>query len=276
MNTLRHFGVLAIVAVTAGCSSTGAAPTSAPAQARPPVEAPKLTAGYLPKGERIDSLALLPPPPAAGSAAQARDEAVAKAAIALQGSARWTLATRDADLKLPRAAQAFSCALGVKLDAERAPRLLGLMGRTISDFGLSTYAAKTKYLRPRPFTADGAPTCTPEFEPVLRRDGSYPSGHSAVGWGWGLILAELAPDRADALIARGRAFGQSRVTCNVHWQSDVEEGRMVAAAVLAKLHADPQFRADLDAARAEVAALRKAGAPPEGDCAAEAAALAAS
>jgi len=50
---------------------------------------------------------------------------------------------------------------------------------------------------------------------------------------------------------------------------------MVAAAVLAKLHADSQFRSDLEAARAEVAALRKDGQAPEGDCAAEAATLAA-
>jgi acid phosphatase (class A) len=105
---------------------------------------------------------------------------------------------------------------------------------------------------------------------MLRKDGSYPSGHSAIGYGWGLILAELFPDRASRLVARGRAFGDSRRVCNVHWLSDVEEGRIAAAATVARLHADAYFRKDLDAARAELAGAK----PVTRDCAAEAAALA--
>nr|WP_255441193.1 hypothetical protein [Synechococcus sp. HK01-R] len=60
---------------------------------------------------------------------------------------------------------------------------------------------------------NGQPICTPEDEPALRSDGSYPSGHTAVGWGWGLILSTIAPDRSDELIARGRAYGESRSVC---------------------------------------------------------------
>ena len=271
MTKLRALSTLGLVALIAGCAAASG-PAAPPA--RPMAEAPKMTTGYLTKADRPDSLSLVPPPPAAGSAAQARDDAAAKVAVGLQGGDRWRLATSDADLKLPQAAEAFSCALGVKLSPEQAPRLMTLLGRTLGDLGLSTYAAKTRYMRPRPFTVDGAPTCTPAFESVLRHDGSYPSGHSSVGWGWALILAEIAPDRADAVLARGRAFGQSRVVCNVHWQSDTEEGRMVAAAAIAKLHSDPQFRADLEAARGELAALRKTGVAPDRDCAAEAATLA--
>ena len=40
-------------------------------------------------------------------------------------------------------------------------------------------------------------TCTPAEETMLREDGSYPSGHNAIGWAWALILAEIAPERAD-------------------------------------------------------------------------------
>jgi acid phosphatase (class A) len=272
---LRTVATLGVAGLIASCASAASPPPAPAASSHAASEAPKLTGGYLAKSDRPDSLRLVPPPPAAGSAAQARDDAAAKAAVALQGGDRWRLATRDADLRMPQAAaQVFSCALGVQLSAERAPRLMSLLGRTLGDLGLSTYGAKTKYMRARPFTVDGAPSCTPKFETVLRHDGSYPSGHSAAGWGWALILAELAPDRADAVLARGRAFGQSRVVCNVHWLSDTEEGRIIAAAVVAKLHDDPQFRADLEAARGELATLRKAGAPPQQDCAAEAAILA--
>jgi acid phosphatase (class A) len=107
----------------------------------------------------------------------------------------------------------------------------------------------------------------------LRKDGSYPSGHTAIGWAWALILTEIAPDRADAILARGRAFGESRVVCNVHWHSDVVEGRFMGAAAVARLHADPAFRAELEAAISELAAARSRGLAPSHDCTAETDAL---
>ena len=91
---------------------------------------------------------------------------------------------------------------------------------------------------------NGQPTCTPQEEAKLVKDGSYPSGHNAVGWAWALVLAEVAPERATAILARGRAFGDSRPVCNVHWQSDANAGRVMGAAAVARLHADPVFRAD--------------------------------
>ena len=107
------------------------------------------------------------------------------------------------------------------------------------------------------------------------KDGSYPSGHTALGWAWALVLTEIVPDRADAILARGRAFGESRVVCNVHWHSDVLEGRFMGAAAVARLHADPEFRSELEAAKAEYEAVRAKGLRPSRDCKAEAEALAA-
>ena len=106
------------------------------------------------------------------------------------------------------------------------------------------------------------------------KDGSYPSGHTAIGWAWALILCEIAPEQTDAILARGRAFGQSRVICNVHWHSDVVEGRFMGAAAVARLHVDPAFRAEIEAAKAELAAVRAKGLKPTRDCQAEADALA--
>lgn len=181
--------------------------------------------GYLEKDEIANALALVDAPPAPGSAAEALDQATAKATFALQGSARWTLAAKDADMHFPDVAATFSCALGVPINETETPRLLMLMRRSLTDLGLSTYPAKNKYQRQRPFMVNGQPICTPKDEQELRSDGSYPSGHSAVGWGWGLILSTIAPERSDELIARGRAYGESRSVCNVHWLSDIKAGR---------------------------------------------------
>jgi acid phosphatase (class A) len=106
--------------------------------------------------------------------------------------------------------------------------------------------------------------------------GSYPSGHTSIGWNWALTLTEIAPDHADAILQRGRAFGQSRGICGAHWKSDIESGRIIGAATFAKLHASPVFMAQMAAARAEVSKARSRGAAPSGNCAAEAAALATS
>ncbi|MGO4329442.1 phosphatase PAP2 family protein [Cupriavidus sp. 2TAF22] len=261
--------VLAAALLAAGCAGQGQGSAAAPV----PEIRPGILAGYLPAEARPDSLQLVPPPPAPGSAAQAMDDETARASVALRGTARWRQAAVDANLGFPRAAQIFSCALDAPVSQEQTPRLYLLLRRTLADAGLSTYGVKDKYVRPRPFMVNHEPTCTPDEEPKLVKDGSYPSGHNAIGWAWALILAETSPQQSDAILARGLAYGQSRLVCNVHWQSDAMQGRIMGAATVARLHADPLFRADLVAAKAELADVRARGLKPAGDCAAEREAL---
>ncbi|MBA4809243.1 phosphatase PAP2 family protein, partial [Brevundimonas sp.] len=118
--------------------------------------------------------------------------------------------------------------------------------------------AKRGFTRPRPFVTEPAETCIAP-EPWLAASGSYPSGHAALGWAWALVLAEMAPDRADAVLARGLAYGESRVICGVHYPSDVEAGRIVGAAMVAALKADPAFQADFAVAARELDEARRAG-----------------
>ena len=267
--------VLPILVLLAACS-THPAPSAAGGSVGTdgvPESRPGRAIGYLPAGAEPDSATLLPAPPA--GAAAAADQAHMQAALGLRGSARFSQAAVDAELGFPQAAPLFACALGVEIDLEHTPATWRLLRRTLDDAARSTRSAKDRYQRPRPFLSNGAPTCTPEDEPQLAHSGSYPSGHTAIGTLWSLVLASAVPDRADALLARGRAFGQSRVVCNVHWQSDVAEGQFMGMATFARLQGEPAFRADLEAARAELAAARAAGRIPRGDCAAEAAALAA-
>ncbi len=242
-------------------------------------DVPELSAGmyqgYLQKEQLPDSAKLLPAPPAPGSPAFAQDTAIHDQAMALRGTPRWKLASSDADLSFPHIVGAFECALEVGISKEATPRLYQLVQRTMVDAGMATSAAKHKYNRTRPFVTYNEATCFPQDEPMLRGDGSYPSGHTALGWATALVLVETAPDRQDALLARGRNYGESRLICNAHWQSDVLEGRYVAAATVASLHTVPEFLQDVAIARKEVAAARKAGVPqPTRDCAAEANALA--
>jgi len=218
--------------------------------------APGLLEGYLAPKVLPNSLKLLPPPPAEDSAAFALDEATSQQNLALRGTPRWEQAIRDANLMFPEAIESFANILDISITKEKTPQLYMLLRRTLTDIGLSPYAAKTHYNRSRPFMRNNQPVCTPADEEALRKDGSYPSGHTAIGWGWALLLCELFPEKTDALLKRGWEFGQSRIICNAHWQSDVNQGRIMGAATVARLHADSGFLAELEAVKVEIEKLR--------------------
>lgn len=230
--------------------------------------------GYLDPKALPNSLALVPPPPAPGSAAYALDVEVTQNTFALRSTPRFVLAASDFDLKLPHVVDVFSCALNVQITKENAPYLYNLLCRSFSDIAMSTYAAKTYYKRKRPFQENGEPIAVPEAKSSLENDPSYPSGHSALGWGFALILTEIDPEHADQILARGRAFSESRIVCNHHWYSDVIWGRFMGAATVSRLHADPTFLADMEAAKAEFAAIQANGLPPSYNCKTETDALA--
>ena len=268
---LRTASLITIIIIsTAACSSGDVPPGPNPAF----LEGPGPLPGYLAKGEHPDGSALLGPPPAPGSVAIELDEALNRKVLTLRGSARWNIAAEDAKTRFPDAPNAFSCALGLPIDKQVTPSVYIILQRSIVDIAMSVRPAKKYYRRTRPFAVNGEPVCTPTAVKYLKKDGSYPSGHTATGWAWALILAEIAPDRTDAVLARGWAFGQSRAVCNVHWQSDVTQGRVIGAAIVARLHANDEFRNDLERAAYEITAARAKGLRPDRDCEAEAKALA--
>lgn len=255
----------------------GIGPASAENAAHPEITDPhfQLAPGYLKQKDLPDSLELLGPPPAEGSATLARDEEARSATIPLRGKPRWDLARLDADLQFPQPAKNFSCAMGIDINEKKTPHVYRLMQKVLTDAGLSTYGVKNAYNRTRPFVVHNEGTCYPDQEPLLRNDGSYPSGHTAAGWAWALVLSEVDPERTNALLKRGIEFGQSRVICNAHWQSDVDAGRTMGAATVASLHSNAEFLADLKAARKEVRAAKANGSSSKLSCTAENAALSA-
>lgn len=262
--------LLPLCLVIAGCAGfTGSTGSDEIPEIRPGV-----LHGYLPMDDPLRSIDFVPPAPAPDSPRQAMDDAIVASMLTLRGSARWDLARDDARLHFPAAAEAFQCSLGIPVTEADTPALYMLLRRTLADLGLAAYSAKRGYQRARPFMVNGEPTCTPEEEEHLRSDGAYPSGHTSIGWGWALILSELDPDRAEAIIARGRSFGESRNVCNVHWRSDVVAGRMVGAAAVARLHTNSAFLDAMAAAKDDIQRARAQGLVPDRDCQWEAAALA--
>ena len=210
--------------------------------------------GYLKPGA-FDVLAILPPAPKPTDPRGLADRKIFKATRILQGSPRWAMATNDVKLAPADLFRDFSCAMGITLTPETALRTATLIRRAAFDTARQTNAAKKFYKRQRPFLIDRGPICQPAAQVADSYD--YPSGHTTAGWTMASLLAEIAPDRATALLARGRAYGESRIVCGVHNASAVEAGRLSASSTLTALQGDPAFTADLAAAKQEIATLRQ-------------------
>ena len=225
---------------------------------------------YLSEEAAPNTLAILPPPPAGHSQAEAADRAAFTMTRALVGSPRWALATNDVAEGSTALLEDFACVLGQRLDKDRVPQLITLLDRARLDIARSTRAPKRHYRRLRPFIGNEQPICV-EREAKLADSFSYPSGHSAQGWTYAMIMAALVPEKATQFMVRGRLYGESRVVCGVHWMSDVDAARINASAVFAALLGDAGFRADLERARTELAkALASEGTKPDAEiCARE-------
>jgi acid phosphatase (class A) len=221
------------------------------------------TAGYLDPAVALHIEAWLPGPPADDSMAKATDVETFFRTRALIGTARAEEAHADdvPPAEPLKVAPRFTYLLGITLSASNAPAFLHLMSQVRSDAEQLLAPVKKNVGsggRHRPFVEyPQLPHCEITYA-GLAESGSYPSGHAALGWLWGALLAEMAPQYADQLLARGIAFGDSRVVCGFHYPSDVVAGRLAAAALLARLHADPAFLKDLAVARRELSALMAA------------------
>lgn len=228
--------------------------------------------GYIRVENLPDASSILPPPPTDDSAMFALDQKISKKSFALRETPRWKLATKDVTSLFPEPVNAFSCSLNAPITEQNTPHLYTLLHRTYDDVGWFDKPLKDQYRRPQPFAVNNEPTCGVKYyNPKYRK--SYPSGDAALGWAYALILSEIDPVRTEALLARGLAYGESVVICNLRWYSDMIAGRVLGAAVVARLHSESEFLADLDAAKDELAAIRAKGLQSERDCLAEAAAL---
>lgn len=218
---------------------------------------PDLLNGYLSEEEMPNSLTLLSPPPKRTSRAYAVDLEYAKQTAEFKDDARFMQARIDANLSFPAAVKSFESTLGIEISEAKTPKLYVLMLRIMTDAGLSTYAAKNYYNRERPFVVYNVKTCTPEQEDALRKVGSFPSGHAAVGWAWTLVISEIFPDKEKAILKRGYDFGESRIVCNANWHSDVEKGRVMGEVTLKRLRVNSAFQEDLVKVKEEVLAVLK-------------------
>ena len=250
--------VVAALLILAACAAAPAAtPPSSVQAAQTPVDAsmaqpvPTTLVGYL-KPDAMDGKLILGPPPTPDSPEGKADRAIYEATRAYEGTARWREAQIDNDLWGGGAVKRFACAVGRDISETGTPAAMRMIHRIELDVRTVGKTTKDFYDRRRPMVGDTKPICVPRAA-WMDTNASYPSGHSMTGWAWALSLAEIAPDKASALALAGREHGFSRTICGVHFASDVEAGRVLGAAMVARLHAEPAYLSDLKAAKRELA-----------------------
>ena len=166
-------------------------------------------------------------------------------------SARAALAIAQAETDLDVMVQMFSEPFGMEISAKKTPAIMNLIERGIATLRQVGRAPKKHYMRRRPFDRFNEPTLVPKDEESLRKNGSYPSGHTILAWSMALLLVEVNPAAQDALLKYAYEWGQSRVIAGFHWQSDVDASKVLVSGAFASLHADETFLADMRKARAE-------------------------
>jgi acid phosphatase (class A) len=202
---------------------------------------------YLPPGKPA-AATLLPPPPPIDSAEQAADMDEVRTVYH---------AASDADKQAAYAEKKFTIfnftgAVGSFFVETNLPKTAAFFAKVQSDAETVTDLGKDYFHRPRPYVTD-----TNLANGKLEKSFSYPSGHSTESMVLALVLADLIPDKHDAILAHARLMGWHRVQIARHYPTDIYAGRVLAQAIVKQMKKDDDYQKDFAMAKSEIAAAKK-------------------
>lgn len=212
---------------------------------------------FLTEEEVPTAAKFLPLPPKPTDAAFYNDWLRYEWGKTMRDTERGKQAKEDAVHTLDYFYKIYSEPFGMVISKETTPEISALLERLLVTTCLCKDKAKRQIMRIRPYVQFNEPTPVPEDEEKLRNNSSYPSGHTTMGWGIALVLAEINPDRQDEILKRGFDYGESRVIVGFHYQSDVDSARLLTSALINRLHDNGDFMQQLQKAKEEFA-LKKA------------------
>ena len=203
----------------------------------------------------LDIAILMPPPPVAGSPADIADLNAVLAAQAQASEARKLQSLTDSEETI---FVMFTSVLGDRFVPDALPKVSTLFSRISETENATLDAVKPIFARVRPWIAH------PEVKAFTRpsRTGSYPSGHATQVAIDAIMLSAMVPEKRAEIWARARDYAQSRVVGGMHYPTDLEGGWRAGTAMAAVMFQLSNFRADFDAAQAEVRAVLGLGAKP--------------
>jgi acid phosphatase (class A) len=202
---------------------------------------------YLKHG-KPDASEILPPPPLPGSAEQAADLEEFRFVLHAADSNKIAAAYSEKHFTVFN----YAHAIGEFFSSNNLPKTTLFFRRVQSDAETVTDLGKDYFKRPRPYTTD--PSLA---NGKLEKSFSYPSGHSTESMALALVLADLLPDKHDAILAHARQIGWHRVQIARHYPTDIYAGRMLALAIVKQFKKSDAFQEDFAEVKAELAAAQK-------------------
>ena len=144
----------------------------------------------------------------------------------------------------------FADVMGPEFTADKFPKAARVFEKVYKTESAFNKQGREKWHRDRPSVMD------PRIKPVatFSNSGSYPSGHAAFAYLTAIVLADIAPEKRDAIFARAIEFGHNRVIGGASRVSDIEAGQQMAVMIAVLMYKNPIFREDLEEARTEVRA----------------------
>lgn len=200
--------------------------------------------------EQLSVASILPSPPANDSAKTL--EELAELHRIQETRTPEQIAHAQADEK-EESMFAFADVMGPKFNRASLPFTAALSDRVKNNESVIVNPAKKFFRRPRPYHLDSAlhPVCKVTEN---RADFSYPSGHGVTGFLEAMVLAQMVPEKRDAILARADDYAHSREVCGAHYASDEAASKAVAYAIIGLMINGPEFKSALAAATVETRA----------------------
>jgi acid phosphatase (class A) len=145
----------------------------------------------------------------------------------------------------------FTPAIGPFFAPGKFPKIEALLHKSVEEAAQVAKIPKNHWQRKRPCQIDADLNIG---EP--EKGFSYPSGHSTQGTVYALVLAEIFPEKKEAILALGRQIGWDRVLIAKHFPTDIAAGRVLGQAIVREMHSSIAFKIDLAAAKAEAQAAQ--------------------
>lgn len=187
---------------------------------------------------------IIPPPPAPGSPAEQADIAAVLKAQEARTPEDVLAAQADDLVSVFR----FMDVIDPTFTADNLPLTTAFFERVRHDEHLILEVLKSRYDRPRPYATNSAV----ELQVKKPFNTAYPSGHTSFGFIVASLLAQMVPEKKQAILARADVYGRNRVIGGAHYPSDVAAGRIAGLEIAARLMGDAQFREDFIRAKAEL------------------------
>jgi acid phosphatase (class A) len=208
----------------------------------------------------VNPAQMLPPPPKDGSAAQQKEMREVKHLIQTRSKERYERAVWDASHEDPTP---FASVIGPGFDLTKLPATAKLLEDVLNDQTVVTSEAKNFFKRKFPVAAEMPGdsyrewTCdVTDRRPSVLPLRSYPSGHATMVYTFGVVLANLIPEKSQAILERSASYAYSREVCGDHYHSDVEAGHVLGTTLGALLLNNSALQFEIKASKAELRAVQ--------------------